>query len=448
LPQRSRSDELPRERPPGRRLLRAQGGPGKLRSVARHPDRRPPGRRPHAVHRHERPRRVRSRRGVAAQRLVRRGRDVRRRERGHHRRRQAHGAHRRRRDDLVADAPCDGCARRDSEGSAGQKLVPEILELRGPAALPASRLAKLLSSLQKAVPGIRGVEAVYRHFVEWDGVPGAAERERLEQLLAYGPQPAEKRRKSVTPLLVVPRLGTLSPWSSKATDIARNCGLAGVRRIERGTLYLVEKRGALDVPAIAPLLHDRMTETLLASPEEAARLFEHVPPRPLGTVPLGELREANVRLGLALAEDEIAYLEDAYRRLGRDPTDAELTMFAQANSEHCRHKIFNADWIVDGRRMDRSLFAMIRHTHAASPQGTVVAYADNAAVMEGRPAAKFFPGADFVYRRDVSLTHTVMKCETHNHPTAISPFPGAATGSGGEIRDEGATGRGAKPKAG
>ncbi|HLS85894.1 MAG TPA: phosphoribosylformylglycinamidine synthase [Burkholderiales bacterium] len=326
--------------------------------------------------------------------------------------------------------------------------MPEILELRGPAALPASRLAKLLSSLQKAVPGIRGVEAEYRHFVEWDGVPGAAERERLEQLLAYGPQPAEKRRKSVTPLLVVPRLGTLSPWSSKATDIARNCGLAGVRRIERGTLYLVEKRGALDVPAIAPLLHDRMTETLLASPEEAARLFEHVPPRPLGTVPLGELREANVRLGLALAEDEIAYLEDAYRRLGRDPTDAELTMFAQANSEHCRHKIFNADWIVDGRRMDRSLFAMIRHTHAASPQGTVVAYADNAAVMEGRPAAKFFPGADFVYRRDVSLTHTVMKCETHNHPTAISPFPGAATGSGGEIRDEGATGRGAKPKAG
>jgi phosphoribosylformylglycinamidine synthase len=326
--------------------------------------------------------------------------------------------------------------------------VSEILQLRGPAALSEFRLAKLLASVQKVVPGVRGIAAEYRHFVEWDRAPDAASLRLLERLLAYGPLPAHKKRAGETSFLVVPRLGTLSPWSSKATDIARNCGLASVRRIERGTLFHMEARGTVDAVAVAPLLHDRMTESVLAATDDAARLFEHVEPRPLESVPVARLREANARLGLALADDEIAYLEAAYRALGRDPTDAELTMFAQANSEHCRHKIFNADWIVDGRRMDRSLFAMICHTHATTPEGTVVAYADNAAVMEGREAAKLYPGADFVYRRQVALTHTVMKCETHNHPTAISPFPGAATGSGGEIRDEGATGRGAKPKAG
>jgi phosphoribosylformylglycinamidine synthase len=194
------------------------------------------------------------------------------------------------------------------------------------------------------------------------------------------------------------------------------------------------------------LLHDRMTQTVLRSFDDAGGLFEHVPPRPLHFV--SDISKANRELGLALSEDEIEYLERAYRALGRDPTDAELTMFAQANSEHCRHKIFNADWIIDGVRQPQSLFAMIRHTHAASPQGTVLAYADNSAILEGHEAVRFFPTQKNTYEKKREPTHIVIKCETHNHPTAISPYPGAATGSGGEIRDEGATGRGAKPKAG
>jgi phosphoribosylformylglycinamidine synthase len=322
--------------------------------------------------------------------------------------------------------------------------VPPILQLRGPSALSEFRLAKLLAALQKAAPGVRGVVAEYRHFVECERELDPAARQLLERLLDYGRAGPEPRGEA---FLVVPRLGTLSPWSSKATDIARNCGLQGVKRIERGTHYFLAGKVS-DPSAVAALLHDRMTETVLRSPEEAAALFQHVPPRPLQSFPVAELEAVNAKLGLALAPDEIAYLREAYQRLGRKPTDAELTMFAQANSEHCRHKIFNADWIVDGRQMDRSLFAMIRNTHAVSPQGTVSAYSDNAAIMEGKEASRFYPNHNNVYEKAKGLTHTVMKCETHNHPTAISPFPGASTGSGGEIRDEGATGRGAKPKAG
>src|SRR2546425_1031333 len=333
------------------------------------------------------------------------------------------------------------CALPICEGAAGKELVPQILRLRGPRAVSEFRLAKLLASLQKLDPGVGSVAAGFWHFVEVEGALGEREAKVLERLLGYGPAPQPG---DGTLFLVVPRLGTVSPWSSKATDIARNCGLARVRRIERGTAYYVDSSR----PEIAALLHDRMTETVLESFEDAARLFEHVAPRPLQLVPLPELAQANVRLGLALSEDELGYLEQAYRRLGRDPTDAELTMFAQANSEHCRHKIFNADWIVDGEKQPRSLFAMIRHTHAVHPSGTLVAYADNAAVLEGRVAQRFYPDEKETYRRHAELTHTVVKCETHNHPTAISPFPGAATGAGGEIRDEGATGRGAKPKAG
>ena len=204
---------------------------------------------------------------------------------------------------------------------------------------------------------------------------------------------------------------------------------------------------------LLPLLHDRMTEAVLPRLEDAQTLFAHFPPRPMATIPLlargrSAIVEANAALGLALAEDEIDYLDANFRRLGRDPTDVELTMFAQANSEHCRHKIFNADWWIDGARQPQSLFAMIRHTHAANPQRTVVAYADNAAVMEGATVRRFYPDADGRYAAHAEPTHILMKVETHNHPTAIAPFPGAATGSGGEIRDEGATGRGAKPKAG
>ncbi|HUQ77002.1 MAG TPA: phosphoribosylformylglycinamidine synthase [Burkholderiales bacterium] len=316
-----------------------------------------------------------------------------------------------------------------------------MLQLRGPRAASEFRLAKLVAALQKVDPGVRSVRAEYRHFVELEGSLTQTEHALLERLLDYGERPADA---GGTLYLVVPRLGTLSPWSSKATDIAQNCGLATVKRIERGTAYTIDSSNA----GIAALLHDRMTETVLGSFDEAAQLFQHVLPRPLGFIAVKDLKAANARLGLALSEDEIEYLERAYRSIGRDPTDAELTMFAQANSEHCRHKIFNADWIVDGERQPQSLFAMVRHTHAVSPQGTVVAYSDNAAVMHGREAQRFHPKADGSYARHAGLTHTVMKVETHNHPTAISPFPGASTGAGGEIRDEGATGRGAKPKAG
>jgi phosphoribosylformylglycinamidine synthase len=321
-----------------------------------------------------------------------------------------------------------------------------ILKLRGACALSEFRLAKLLAILKQIHSGVRGVRAEYWHFVEAAAEPGPAERALLERLLRYG-EPARPEAPRGELFLAVPRLGTISPWSSKATDIARNCGLADVLRIERGIAYTLELDAPAGREALGAPLHDRMTETVLGSLEDAGQLFRHVPPRPLERVPRGELRAANQRLGLALSEDEIDYLAAAFEALGRDPTDAELTMFAQANSEHCRHKIFNADWIIDGEKQAQSLFSMIRHTHAASPRGTIVAYADNAAVIEGRQAERFYPRMN-VYGRSGELTHFVAKCETHNHPTAISPFPGAATGAGGEIRDEGATGRGARPKAG
>jgi len=326
-------------------------------------------------------------------------------------------------------------------------VTPIVLRFRGARALSDFRLAKLLPELKRAHPSVRGLAAEYWHFAETDAEPGAGGRRLLERLLAYG-VPLEGSHERDAPFLVVPRLGTISPWSSKATDIARNCGLGGVRRIERGILYFVSAKENIDRERVGALLHDRMTESVLGSLDEAGSIFSHVAPRSLGRVPLQELDEANARLGLALSEDEIAYLRDAYRSLGRDPTDAELTMFAQANSEHCRHKIFNADWIVDGEAKDQSLFAMIRHTHAANPQGTVLAYSDNAAILEGGVGKRFFPGPDGVYGAREGRIDYVAKCETHNHPTAIAPFPGAATGAGGEIRDEGATGRGAKPKAG
>jgi phosphoribosylformylglycinamidine synthase len=324
--------------------------------------------------------------------------------------------------------------------------TPAFLKFRGARALSDFRLAKLVQELKVAQPGLRGVAAEFWHFAEAAAAPGAQELRLLERLLRYGAPPAGAPQGEL--FLVVPRLGTISPWSSKATDIARNCGLEGVRRIERGILYSIASKEKMDRQRLGALLHDRMTETVLASLDEAQDMFRHIAPRPLARVPLDGLEDANARLGLALNDEEIGYLRDAYRRLGRDPTDAELTMFAQANSEHCRHKIFNADWIVDGEKQEQSLFAMIRHTHAANPQGTVLAYADNAAILEGFTSERFFPDKDLVYKKHSEKTHLVVKCETHNHPTAISPFPGAATGAGGEIRDEGATGRGAKPKAG
>src|SRR5712692_7595619 len=325
-----------------------------------------------------------------------------------------------------------------------------ILKLRGSRAVSAFRLDKLNSRLAAIGSPIRAAAAEHWHFVETARALDAGETGVLEQLLQYGePAPASGGRL----LLVVPRLGTISPWSSKATDIARRCGLEAVRRIERGTAWVFPGDPALDRGRILGLIHDRMTETVLGSLDEADALFRHYDPKLFAVVNVlargrAALEDANAALGLALAPDEIDYLLAHYRGIARDPTDVELTMFAQANSEHCRHKIFNASWIIDGIPREETLFGMIKTTHARSPRGTVVAYADNAAVMEGSPVARFYPDSEGRYRYRDERTHTVMKCETHNHPTAISPFPGAATGSGGEIRDEAATGRGAKSKAG
>ncbi len=336
--------------------------------------------------------------------------------------------------------------------------MPHLLTLRGRHALSPFRVKKLHAALAAAHPGdsIDGIGATFWHFVELERDLSSAEHAILERLLTYGPRDEAASDDGVL-MLVVPRPGTISPWSSKATDIARNCGLDAVRRIERGLGYRIMTRGGAlhetERQALLPLLHDRMTEAVIPSLDDVRMLFAHIAPRPLMTIPLlaegrTAIERANAELGLALAPDEIDYLEDNFRRAGRDPTDVELMMFAQANSEHCRHKIFNAEWIVDGVRQDKSLFAMIRHTHATSPGGTVVAYADNASVIEGATVRRFYPDAEGRFGVHVEPTHILMKVETHNHPTAIAPFPGAATGSGGEIRDEGATGIGAKPKAG
>ena len=329
--------------------------------------------------------------------------------------------------------------------------MAEILKLRGSPALSAFRLEKLHARLAEIAPGARIAGAEFWHFVETAHALDARQRAVLEQLLVYG-EPVRLAPPPGELYLVVPRIGTISPWSSKATDIARQCGLPAVQRIERGIAYYAARAGAKR-GEIAARLHDRMTETVLDTLDQAEQLFRHVEPRPLASIDLlargrAALEEANRAMGLALSADEIDYLLENFRAIGRNPTDAELTMFAQANSEHCRHKIFNASWVIDGVAQEHTLFGMIRETEKANPQGTVLAYSDNSAIMEGREIARFYPDAAGRYAYHREATHTLMKVETHNHPTAISPFPGAATGSGGEIRDEGATGRGAKPKAG
>ena len=298
-------------------------------------------------------------------------------------------------------------------------------------------------------------EARFVHFVALDGELGADELAVLEALLHYGPRAAAEPGSAEGDLmLVVPRPGTISPWSSKATDIARICGLAKVRRIERGTAFFLSGVKAENAEAIRAALHDRMTEAVMSRLDDAERLFDEGSPAPhreIEVLRAGRegLVAANAELGLALADDEIDYLLENFRALGRNPSDVELMMFAQANSEHCRHKIFNADWVIDGEEKENSLFAMIRNTSEKAPEGIVSAYSDNAAVIVGAEGGRFFADpADHVYRAHQEPVSILMKVETHNHPTAISPFPGAATGSGGEIRDEGATGRGAKPKAG
>jgi phosphoribosylformylglycinamidine synthase len=331
--------------------------------------------------------------------------------------------------------------------------MAEFLALRGTAAFSASRLARLQKSVGEQFAGLK-IAAEHWYFIELERPLAADERSRLGDLLGIPATLPAAPEGSL--LLVTPRLGTISPWSSKATDIAKNCGFAAVKRIERGIAFHLAgkfEKSALATRRISALLHDRMTESVLDSIDAARGLFHHVAPQPLTTVDIlgggkAALVAANSVLGLALSDDEIDYLVENFGRMGRNPTDVELMMFAQANSEHCRHKIFNASWTVDGVDQPLSLFGMIRETHKANPEGTVVAYSDNAAVIEGATIRRFYPRADGSYQYSEQLTHILAKVETHNHPTAISPFPGAATGSGGEIRDEGATGRGSKPKAG
>jgi phosphoribosylformylglycinamidine synthase len=338
-----------------------------------------------------------------------------------------------------------------------------LLHFEGGDALPAFRAQALLARLQAACSRVTAVSARYVHWAAFDAPPTPAAVDKLAALLDYGPPcagPADGEA-----VIVMPRLGTVSPWASKATDIARNCGL-DLRRVERVTEFRLTlgKRllGAARLladeerQALAALLHDRMTESVALEREAARALFEPQPAPALQHVDvLGRGREAlaqaNADWGLALAEDEIDYLVAAFGRLGRNPSDVELMMFAQANSEHCRHKIFNARFTIDGQAQERSMFDMIRHTERVSGQHTVVAYHDNAAVMEGQTIRRWLPQGFTnapAYAAREELVHVLMKVETHNHPTAISPFPGASTGAGGEIRDEGATGRGAQPKAG
>ncbi|MEY4563392.1 MAG: hypothetical protein RLZZ618_2669 [Pseudomonadota bacterium] len=338
-----------------------------------------------------------------------------------------------------------------------------LLHFEGGNALSTFRAQALLPLLQAASPRITGVAARHVHWVWSDVALPADAAGTLEALLRYGDAYAGPGEGPV--IVVAPRLGTVSPWASKATDIAHNCGLP-IKRVERVTEFrLTLKTGLLggtkaltaeELQAAANVLHDRMTESVLLQREDASHLFDEQTGRAMAHVDVlaegrAALVTANTAFGLALSDDEIDYLVNAFTALKRNPTDVELMMFAQANSEHCRHKIFNAQFTIDGEAQDRSMFQMIRNTHLLAPQHTVVAYSDNASVMEGGTIERWLPegytnAPKYAARQEE--VHVLMKVETHNHPTAISPFPGASTGAGGEIRDEGATGRGSKPKSG
>ncbi|MDX3774377.1 phosphoribosylformylglycinamidine synthase [Chromatiaceae bacterium AAb-1] len=331
-----------------------------------------------------------------------------------------------------------------------------MLILRGAPALSEFRVQKLLDQCAQHALPVTGIYAEYMHFADLSAELTAAQQDTLSKLLTYGPSMAADNPQG-TLLLVTPRPGTISPWASKATDIARNCGLTPVNRLERGMAYYVQVSRSLtdtEQSALNNLLHDRMMEAVFSSLEQAAALFHKAAPAPFSSVDIlaggrNALAAANQTMGLALADDEIDYLVSNFKQLGRNPNDIELYMFAQANSEHCRHKIFNADWTIDGIKQPKSLFKMIKNTYEQTPDYVLSAYKDNAAVMEGSKAGRFFPQPDTQeYQYHHEDIHVLMKVETHNHPTAISPYPGAATGSGGEIRDEGATGIGSKPKAG
>ncbi|WP_025869407.1 phosphoribosylformylglycinamidine synthase [Methylobacillus glycogenes] len=336
-------------------------------------------------------------------------------------------------------------------------MSSQMIRLRGSAALSPFRIEKIQSALQTVAPRITHLYAEFWHFAWAESALSAAQQDNLKQILTYGPRMSEETPAGEL-FLVVPRPGTISPWSSRATDIARHCGIEGMQRLERGVAYYAATADGsplteAEQAALRPLIHDRMTEAVFSNLDDAQKLYHSAEPAPLSSVDIlaggkAALDAANAEMGLALSPDEVDYLVENFQRIGRNPTDVELMMFAQANSEHCRHKIFNADWVIDGVAQAQSLFGMIRNTHKLHPGKTVVAYADNASIVAGDQTRRFYPQADGRYDFVEEEMHFLMKVETHNHPTAISPFAGAATGAGGEIRDEGATGSGSKPKAG
>ncbi len=333
---------------------------------------------------------------------------------------------------------------------------PAFLSLRGSPALSQFRLDKLYASLKTSTPNIAHIYAEFVHFAFSENALDEMQQNTLKQILTYGPQ-AKVEAPAGELFLIIPRIGTISPWASRATDIANNCGLVDILRLERGVAFYVTTTNgkALTESEKATLktqIHDRMTEQVFGDLNDAQKLYHAATPAPLSTIDIlqggkAALNAANNNMGLALSPDEVDYLLENFSKIGRNPTDVELMMFAQANSEHCRHKIFNADWIIDGEAQDISLFGMIRNTHKLNPGHTVVAYSDNSSIVEGQKTKRFYP-QNGEYKFAEEDMHYLMKVETHNHPTAISPFAGAATGAGGEIRDEGATGVGSKPKAG
>ena len=330
-----------------------------------------------------------------------------------------------------------------------------MLIFRGGAAASDFRLKQQLQSIQAITSNITSIEADHIYFVEHSGVLSSEQIGILRDLLSVQ-EALGVSYDLAEQFIVCPRIGSISPWSSKATDIANQCGLGKTGRIEHGVLYRIAgmaTASAEQVTNIMALCHDRMTKTVMSSFDQAQQLFASQQPRRLNQLPsidtlATDIQIYNTQLGLALSEDEVEYLVENYTQLGRCPTDIELMMFAQANSEHCRHKIFNARWTIDGENKADTLFGMIKTTYEHAPENVLSAYKDNAAVITGHSGARFYPSRDYRYQYNEEAIHILMKVETHNHPTAISPFPGAATGSGGEIRDEGATGRGGYPKAG
>ncbi len=334
--------------------------------------------------------------------------------------------------------------------------LSSFVALKGQQGLSEFRLKALIELIKRDFPDINSINCEDFFFCSLSEESKELRIQTEDRLSKILKAQVVKKELEADQFILIPRIGTISPWSSKATDILSNAGLKPLKRIEKGLCFSLDTQSDLKEKSIIEIgqkIYDRMTQTVITTVADAQKLFKQNQPKPVLRIDiLGKgkksLQEANSSLGLALSEEEIDYLYNSYLEKKSNPTDAELMMFAQANSEHCRHKIFNAEWEIDGQTHSMSLFDMIRNTYKKSPHGVLSAYEDNAAILKGHKAKRFFPNPASIYKAEEEPIHLVTKVETHNHPTAISPFPGASTGSGGEIRDEGATGRGAKPKAG